>query len=117
MELHIRQEKNCFVVKLSDRIEWADSHTLEQAISELVKTDCLHIVFDLDEVKYICSGGIGALVYNLAEMRKKGGGIYIVSDNEYVNFIFETLKFDQVFEGCIFPSFENFQKEILEKSQ
>jgi anti-anti-sigma factor len=72
-------------------------------------------VFNLDEVTFICSGGIGALVYNLNKVKKMGGAMYIISSNEYVNYILETLKFDIVFDGFLFDSYEEFSNQILEK--
>ena len=44
----------------------------------------------------------------------KGGAIYIISSNDYINYIFETLKFNIVFEGYYFKTYEEFATEALE---
>jgi anti-anti-sigma factor len=74
-------------------------------------------VFNLDEVKFICSGGIGALVYNLNKLKKNGGSLYIIADNDYITYVFETLKFDMIFEGCMFKTFEEFSAAVLDKEE
>lgn len=105
------------IVKLSGKIDWESARILDQKINLIIEEGFYHIVFNLDEVTFICSGGIGALVYNLNKVKKAGGAIYLISSNEYVNFIFETLKFDIVFDGYLYDSYETFQKEVLDKEQ
>jgi hypothetical protein len=53
-----------------------------------------------------------ALAYNLNKVKRKGGAIYIVSSNDYINYIFETLKFNIVFEGYYYKTFEEFSSEV-----
>ncbi len=101
------------VVKISGKIDWENARTLDQAIKDIIYEGFYHIVFNLDEVTFICSGGIGALVYNFNKIRKNNGALYVISSNDYVNFIFETLKFDVIFEGFLFRSFEEFSEKIL----
>ena len=105
------------VVKPSGRIDWESARLLDKEVQQIIADGFCHIVFNLDEVTFICSGGIGALVYNLNKVRKMGGAIYIISSNDYINYIFETLKFDIVFEGFLFKSFDLFASEVLEKEK
>ena len=46
-----------------------------------------------------------------------GGAIYVISSNEYVNYIFETLKFDIVFDGYLFDSYENFSEQVIQRRE
>lgn len=115
MELSITEIMNYKVVKPSGRIDWENARTLDKEIQQIIENGCYNIVFNLDEVTFICSGGIGALVYNLNKVRKMGGAIYIISSNDYINYIFETLKFDVVFEGYLYKTYEDFSTEVLEK--
>ncbi len=103
------------IIKISGKIDWESARILDSTISSIVDDGVYHIVFNLDEVTFICSGGIGALVYNLNKVKKSDGAIYLISSNEYVNFIFETLKFDIVFDGYLYDSFDSFQKEVVNK--
>ena len=115
MELSLTDIGKYKIVKLDGKVDWEQARILDQKINEVVDSGFAHIVFNLEDVSFICSGGIGALVYNLNKVKKMGGAIYIISNNEYIDFIFETLKFDMIFEGYLFDSFEQFQEEVVEK--
>lgn len=115
MELAITEINRYKVIKPKGRIDWESARILDKEIQRIIDEGYNHIVFNLDEVSFICSGGIGALVYNLNKVRKTNGAIYIISSNDYINYIFETLKFDIVFEGYLYKTFESFATEVLEK--
>ena len=115
MDLSVTQIGKFKVVKPVGRIDWESARLLDKEIQQIISEEFCHIVFNLDEVTFICSGGIGALVYNLNKVKKMGGAIYIISSNDYINYIFETLKFDVVFEGYLYKSFDEFANEVLEK--
>jgi len=105
------------VIKPSGRIDWESARMLDKEILRLIEEDYRYIVFNLDEVKFICSGGIGALVYNLNKLKKTDGALYIIADNDYITYVFETLKFDLIFEGCMFKNFEEFSAAVLDKEE
>ncbi len=115
MELSVAKDNKYTVVTLGGRIEWEDARQLDQTIKGILDNRSYYIAFDLNKVSYICSAGIGALVYNLNTVKKNSGAISIISSNEYVDFMFETLKFDMIFEGCIYPSLEEFRRRTLEQ--
>jgi len=115
MELSITEIEQYKVVKPHGRIDWENARILDKEIQQIIELGCTNIVFNLDDVTFICSGGIGALVYNLNKVKRKNGAIYIISSNDYINYIFETLKFDIVFEGYLYRSFEDFANHVLEK--
>jgi anti-anti-sigma factor len=117
VDLSVTEIAKFKVVKPSGRIDWESARVLDKEIQQVIENGFYNIVFNLDEVTFICSGGIGALVYNLNKVRKMGGAIYIISSNDYINYIFETLKFDVVFEGFLYKTYENFAQEILDKSR
>lgn len=115
MKLSITEISKCKVIKPIGRIDWENARKLDTEIQKIIDAGFCHIAFNLDDVTFICSGGIGALVYNLNKVKKMGGAIYIISANEYINYIFETLKFDLVFEGYQYKSFEDFANCVLEQ--
>jgi len=115
MEISITEIDTFKVIKPHGRIDWENARVLDKEIQQLIEQGNYNIVFNLDDVTFICSGGIGALVYNLNKVKKKNGAIYIISSNDYINYIFETLKFDIVFEGYLYRSFEDFASKVLEQ--
>ena len=116
MELGMTQTGKLKIIKISGKVDWDNARLLDKEIQQIIDEGYSHIVFNLDEVTFICSGGIGALVYNHNKVRKIGGAMYIISSNEYVNYILETLKFSFVFDGFIFSSFEAFREKVMEKN-
>jgi anti-sigma B factor antagonist len=114
MELTVTDIDKFKVIKPCGRIDWENARILDQEIHRIIEGGVCHIVFNLDEVTFICSGGIGALAYNLNKVKRKGGAIYIISSNDYINYIFETLKFNIVFEGYYYKTFEEFSSEVLD---
>jgi anti-sigma B factor antagonist len=117
MELVVTDVDKFKVIKPSGRIDWECARVLDQEIHQIIEAGFYHIVFNLDEVTFICSGGIGALAYNLNKVKRKGGAIYIVSSNDYINYIFETLKFNIVFEGYYYKTFEEFTTEVIDSEK
>lgn len=115
MELSISDINNYKIIRISGKVDWENARMLDKEIQQIIDAGCSRIAFNLDEVTFICSGGIGALVYNLNKVKKMGGAMYIISSNEYVNYILETLKFDIVFDGFLFDSFDDFRNQIIEK--
>ncbi len=117
MELSVKDVGEFKIVKVSARVDWESARLLDKEIHQIVEEGFCHIAFDLNEVTFICSGGIGALVYNLNKVKKMGGAIYVISSNEYVNYIFETLKFDIVFDGYLFDSYESFSEQVIQRRE
>ena len=115
MELSVTQVGRYKIMKISGKVDWENARNLDREIQKIVDAGYYHIVFNLDEVGFLCSGAIGALVYNLNKVKRNGGAIYVISCNEYVNFIFETLKFDIVFDGLLFQTYEQFQEKVLDR--
>jgi anti-anti-sigma factor len=115
VELSISDIGDFKVIRISGKVDWENARMLDKEIQQIIDGGCSHIAFNLDEVTYICSGGVGALVFNLNKVKKMGGAMYIISSNEYVNYILETLKFDIVFDGFLFDSFDEFKNQILKK--
>jgi anti-sigma B factor antagonist len=115
VDLAITQVGKFKIIKICGKVDWDNARLLDKEIQRVVDEGFAHIVFNLDEVTFLCSGGVGALVYNLNKVKKSGGAMYIVSSNEYVNYIFETLKFNIVFDGLLFDTFDSFREQIMEK--
>lgn len=114
MELVTSQTGKFKIIKICGKVDWENARTLDKEIHEVINDGFTHIVFDLDEVTFICSGGVGALVYNLNKVKKAGGAMYIISSNTYVNYILETLKFNIVFDGFLFDTFDKFKEQVME---
>jgi anti-anti-sigma factor len=114
MELRITSNDTIALFIVKGKIGWDNSRILDAQIHKMVEKGCSHIIFNLDEVTFLCSGGIGALMYNMKKVQQSGGDIYIVSASDYIQFLFATIGFNVIFSGRIFKSFEEFDDRILQ---
>ena len=114
MELRITYNNSIALMIVKGKIGWDNSRILDTQIHKLVEKGCSHIIFNLDEVSFLCSGGIGALIYNMKKLQSAGGDIYIVSTSDYIQFLFATIGFNIIFSGRIFQSFGEFDDRVLQ---
>jgi anti-anti-sigma factor len=114
MELRITSNDKIALFIVKGKIGWDNSRILDTQIHKMVEKGCSHIIFNLDEVTFLCSGGIGALVYNMKKVQETGGDIYIVSTSDYIQFLFATIGFNIIFSGRIFQSFQEFGDKVLQ---
>jgi anti-anti-sigma factor len=114
MELRITSNDRIALFIVKGKIGWDNSRILDTQIHKMVEKGCSHIIFNLDEVTFLCSGGIGALVYNMKKVQETGGDIYIVSTSDYIQFLFATIGFNIIFSGRIFQSFSEFGDKVLQ---
>jgi len=114
MDFTVTEISDFVVIKPVGRIDWESARLLDKEVQRLVGDGRFNIVFNLDDVSFICSAGIGALVYNRNKIAQLGGAVYIIADNEYIAYIFEALKFDLVFEDCMYKTFEDFSEAVLD---
>jgi anti-anti-sigma factor len=113
MELRINANAEIALFLVKGKVGWDNSRILDTQIHKMIEQGCTHIVFNLDEVSFLCSGGIGALIYNMKRVQERGGDIYIVSNSEYIQYLFATIGFNVIFQGRIFDTFDAFSEKIL----
>jgi anti-anti-sigma factor len=105
------------LVTLTGSIDWENARQIDTLVQQVIDDGFVHIVFNLEGVEFICSGGVGALMYNLNKVKRLGGGLYLISSNDYINYIFETLRFDVVFEGYLFGSYDEFREKVMDTEE
>ena len=114
MELRINSNTQIALFIVKGKIGWDNSRILDTQIHKMVEQGCTHIIFNLDEVSFLSSGGIGALIFNMKKVQEMGGDIYIVSNSDYIQYLFATIGFNIIFSGKIFKTFEDFSDRILQ---
>jgi anti-sigma B factor antagonist len=80
------------VVKLSGSLEPATVPQAERAIRPLVAAGPKVLVFDLSELEFITSTGIGLLLGSKAAMEKRGGACFLSSPRPQVRRVLEIMK-------------------------
>jgi len=115
MDITVTEISGFMVIKPTGRVDWEGARFLDKEVQRLVDEGHLRVVFNLDDVTFMCSGGIGALVYNRNKLTQLGGAVYVIADNEYISYVFEALKFDMIFEGYMYKTFDAFSAAVLDK--
>ncbi len=63
-------------------------------------SDVKHFVFDLQNVSYMDSSCVGAMVEMLTKLQKSGGRIALVNAGHSVSYLFRLTRLDRIFPIC-----------------
>ena len=103
------------VIKPSGILDGTKAPTFRQEVSNCVKEGADKILINFQEVTFMDSSGLGALVLALKTVRAAGGKLFLCSINEQIRMLFELTSMDRVFE--IHPNQEAFEKDVLKKTE
>ncbi|MEB3828016.1 STAS domain-containing protein [Phormidium sp. CCY1219] len=86
----------------------------EQEISDCLAEGADIILIDFQDVSFMDSSGLGAIVAAIKTVQASGGKLYICSINNQVKMLLELAGLDKVMR--IFEDREEFEKEVLSKT-
>lgn len=95
---HMTSELNYQVVRPNGILDGTQAIQLRQEIGQRLDKKAEIILIDLQEVTFIDSSGLGALVSALKMVRTRGGKLFICSINDQVRMLFELTSMDRVFK-------------------
>jgi len=101
------------VVKLSGNLNTNSTQEFREKVDEALKSETKILVIDCENVSFIDSSGLGALVLVFKMLKEVHSRMVICSINEQVRILFELTGMDKVFE--IFPSQAAFNQSLLQK--
>jgi anti-anti-sigma factor len=101
------------VFQPSGILDGSESQDFRQEISEIVDSGAKIILVDFENVTFMDSSGLGALVLAFKTLRDADIKLVICSINEQVRILFELTGMDKVFE--IFPSQKEFHQNLLSR--
>jgi anti-sigma B factor antagonist len=85
------------LVQLTGRISLGrDCEDVEWAVDELIRGDRKKVVFDLSEVDYVDSMGVGILVMCGAKVKRAGGELLMASLQPRIAELMKITKLDQI---------------------
>lgn len=83
LEIQQRENEGITVLEMKGRITMGKEATaLREKVAELIAGSVRNIVFNLEDVDYIDSTGLGALVMCVTTMRKAAGNVKLVNLNK-----------------------------------
>jgi anti-anti-sigma factor len=101
------------VVKPSAILDSTKASALRKEINKLIEENANIILVDLQDVTFMDSSGLGALVLCLNTVRAAGGKFFLSSINEQIKVLFELTSMEEFFE--IFPNQQECEKAFLNK--
>lgn len=72
MELGFRKYKEIFIIDVKGDMDLYNAQELKEAVNKILAKRVSKIVINLEEVDYIDSSGIGALIHVFGETKKAG---------------------------------------------
>ncbi len=101
------------VVQPSGILDGANTNQLRRDISDVVENGTDIVLVDFQDVTFINSSGLGALVSTLKLVRSAGSEIFICSLTEQVKMMFELTKMNRVFKT--FASRDEIEQKVREE--
>ncbi|MBI1877082.1 MAG: STAS domain-containing protein [Chloroflexi bacterium] len=103
-------EANQLLVRLKGRLDAATSSEVKTTLKQQIEAGHLQIIVDLQDVPFIDSSGLAALVSGLRLAREKGGSIALSSIQAQAYIVFRLTMLDRVF--AIYSSPEEAQQNL-----
>lgn len=99
------------VVRPSGILDATQANQFRREVSYRLEKKPEILLINLQNVTFIDSSGLGALVSALKMVRMAGAKLFICSINDQVRMLFELTSMDRVFK--VYPDEETFNKEVL----
>ncbi|MBH8560976.1 STAS domain-containing protein [Nostoc sp. CENA67] len=110
----MNQELKVKVIKLSGIVNTTNSQELRENITNLLESGAKTVLVDCQDVTFMDSSALGALVLAFKTLRAADTKLVLCSINEQVRILFELTGMDKVFE--IFPNQDKFNEVALSKN-
>ena len=92
MELKIRKNQEVYIVDITGEMDLYNSYKLKELIAKMLERSVKGIILNMEEVEYIDSSGIGALIYICSTLKKKNLKLYITNIHGSVKKVIELTK-------------------------
>ena len=90
-------EKNCWEIIIKGEIDIYNSERIKDYISNIIQEKSSDLYIDCNELDYIDSTGLGALVAIVKKVKQYNGNVYILNLKQNVEKVFRITNLDKVF--------------------
>lgn len=97
MELKIRKNKDVFIIDVSGEMDLYNSYKLKELVMKMLERQVQCMIINMEEVDYIDSSGIGALIYICSTMKKANAKLFITNIHGSVKKVIELTKLMKFF--------------------
>ena len=99
------------VIQPSGILDGVRANQLRREITDVVESGADIVLVDFQDITFMNSTGLGALVATLRAVRSAGSELFICSINEQVQMIFQLTKMDRIFKS--FTNRDEFERKII----
>ncbi|MGA7156630.1 MAG: STAS domain-containing protein [Acidobacteriaceae bacterium] len=102
MDLDIRQSGATCTLHIKGQFKSSDTPAFESALESAISNGCLYLILDLEQMPFIDSSGIGAVVGALRRTRQLGGDTKLVNPSSFATKTFKMVGILTLFS--VFPT-------------
>ena len=96
MELTHEKNGEILMITIKGRLDAATANVADDAIKESMGEDCTRVLFNLNDLDYLSSGGLRVILGVAKDIKRKEGKLVLCSLHEFVKEIFEVSGFDSL---------------------
>ena len=92
MELKVRKNKEVYIIDVSGEMDLYNSYKLKELVMKMIERQIKCMIINLEDVDYIDSSGIGALIYICSTVKKMNLWLFITNIHGSVKKVIELTK-------------------------
>lgn len=92
MELKIRKTGTNYIIDVNGEMDLYNSYKLKELVMKMLEKKVERFIINLENVDYIDSSGIGALIYICSTIKKQGNKLVITNIHGSVKKVIELTK-------------------------
>jgi anti-sigma B factor antagonist len=92
MDLKLRRSGEIYIIDVKGEMDLYNSHRLKELVMKMLEKDIKRFIINLDNVEYIDSSGIGALIYICSTIKKMDFRLVIANIHGSVKRVIELTK-------------------------
>ncbi|MDR2049536.1 MAG: anti-sigma factor antagonist [Treponema sp.] len=97
MELKIRKNDTIYIIDISGEMDLYNSYKIKELLLKMIEKKIENFIINLNDVEYIDSSGIGALIYITSTIRKMNLRMAITNVRGSVKKVIELTKLTNFF--------------------
>jgi anti-anti-sigma factor len=98
MDIQTQKEANATVVTITGRLDAVTAPEYEKELNALIAAEATRFVIDFEQLDYISSAGLRALLATAKRLKGKGGKIRFANVKGTVKEVFEISGFGTIFQ-------------------
>ena len=110
MSVQHTTQQGLTIVSISGELTLVTASQLKKRLFELTEDGATHLIIDLQQVPFIDSTGLGALVSGLKNAKLKGGNLVLAALQEQARSIFEITMAYRIFD--LYESVSEAQRQM-----